>query len=1613
VPNVKQEKKDKLQRLSALVRQRVTDKAAEHIERFVNAFFAEVPPDDLLGWSEQDMYGAALAQWNMLKKRPSGRPIVNIYNPDYEEHSWESTHTVVEVVQDDMPFLIDSISLVLARHGLSIHLIIHPIVEVRRGVKGQLLEVFDSPPKGGKESLRESVMHFEVDRQTDREAIETLRTDIKRVLEEVRLAVADWREMRQRMSDVISEIDPEALPLEADSAAEAKAFLHWLEDDHFTFLGYRTYQLVRGKKGDELESLSGSGLGILRDKEATASRSFSLLPPQLQKQAREPSLLILTKSNTRSMVHRSVNMDYVGVKRFDTKGKVVGEHRFLGLYTSSAYSQSPRDILLLRRKVDGVLRRAKFPPASHDGKSLIHILENFPRDELFQMREEELYETAMGILHLQERQRVRLFVRQDPFDRFVSCMVYAPRDSYNTELRVRMCNLLLQAFNGSDIEFTVQISEMPLARVHFIVRTEPGAIPEYNVEEVETALVEVMRSWQDVLQKSLLDHCGEERGNNLFQKYREAFPAGYREYFSPRTAVYDIEHMERLQHERTLEMLLYRPPEAPTGSLRFKLFRHGESFYLSGTLPMLENMGVEVVFEHPYKIQAAGAEVVWIHNFGLQHNPDLEFATEEIKGIFQEAFARVWNGDMENDPFNRLVLGARLGWREVVLLRAYTKYLRQINASFSESYIATTLEGNAAIAQMLVQLFHARFDPKATKSSAAALESLVEKINVAIDSVSSLDEDRILRRMLAVIETTLRTNFYQMDAAGEAKPYLSFKFDPTGIPDMPDPKPAFEISVYSPRTEGVHLRGGKVARGGLRWSDRREDFRTEILGLVKSQLVKNAVIVPVGAKGGFVMKQPPAGGGREALQEEVKACYRTFIRGLLDITDNLRAGDVVPPRDVVRRDEDDPYLVVAADKGTATFSDLANELAAEYGFWLGDAFASGGSVGYDHKKLGITARGAWESVKRHFYEQGIRWQEKPFTVVGIGDMAGDVFGNGLLYSRNIKLVAAFNHMHVFIDPDPDPEASFDERERLFKQPHSTWEDYDSSRISSGGGVFSRQVKSIALSPEIRRLLQIKEQRLAPNELIRAILRAPVDLLWSGGIGTFVKAASESHLDVGDRTNDVIRINGRELRCAVVGEGGNLGLTQLGRIEYAANGGRINTDFVDNSGGVDCSDHEVNIKILLDGIVANGDMTTKQRNQLLAKMADEVSSHVLQHNRHRAQAISIVEAIGFKMTEEQQRFIRAFEREGLLDRALEFLPDDEALAERLGEGRGLLRPELSVLMAYSAIVLYQQLLDSDIADDPYFAKELQHYFPEVLRKRFAQEMEHHRLRREIVTTQVTNSMVNRVGITFVHRLREETGADPCDIARSYMAVREIFGLRDIWSKLEEQQCRVDAQQDLELFMATGVLVERATLWLLRNQKQPLAIEEAVDRFKPGVQSLLQVLPGVLVDEDRESLDTAVETITESGVSEELARRIAALRMLFSALDFVEVESRTSYPIRDVAYIYFHLGDRLGLHWLRDQIANVVSENHWQTMACAALRDDLYSQQSTLVAGVLGRGKKSKKIEPLIERWLTENEAAIQRWQFVLADLRSTGTLDLAMLSVAVREVRDIAQATVSG
>ena len=1623
--------------VTALVRERVSAEDLDLVLPFVDRYYAGVSPDDLAERSPGDLYGAAMAHLNLARRRAPGAPKVRVYNPQVEQHGWQSTHTIIEVVTDDMPFLVDSVRMVVNRRGYTSHLVVHPVMRLRRGDgdRVEALLALDDEVQG---SVVEAIIHIETDRQTEPEVLDAITSEINAALADVRASVEDWAAMRETLRRTIADLQATPPPPVApEELAETCAFLEWIENNHFTFLGFAAYHVERAEgvdsaPPDRYVAVPGTGLGLLRDDGGRAREAFSHLPPpRPRRDPLEPELLVLSRADIRSTVHRPSHLDYIGIRQFDAEGRVCGMRRFLGLYTSAAYNRVPRDIPLLRRKAAAVLGRTGYPRNSHAAKALQNIVDTFPRELLFQVPAGELFETAMGILHLQERQRLRLFVHPDRFGRFFSCIVFVPRDRFSTASRLVIQRILEETFGGIDTEFTVLLSESVLARLYFVIHVDPKRPPSCDLAELERRLQAVSRTWTDDLRDALLESFGEERGIRLFQRYGEAFRTDYRESYSARVAVLDMEKMERIGDDG-IEMSLYRPLEAEEGRLRFKFFQAGRRpVVLSDALPMLENMGLKVEDEHPSKIKRAGASRVWIHDFGMRHTEGPDFDPDRVEAKFREAFARIWSGEVENDGFNRLVLRAGLGWREIVILRAYCKYLRQAGVTFSETYMQEALAANPGIAAMLVELFHARLDPdrprgtpateeateatQAGDAKGAAIEQLdaelkvMIRIEAALDEVANLDEDRILRSYVGLIRATLRTNYFQPAGRGGApKPYLSFKLDPRRIPELPEPRPMFEIFVYSPRVEGVHLRGGAVARGGIRWSDRREDFRTEVLGLVKAQQVKNAVIVPVGSKGGFVPKRPPAEGGREAVQEEGIECYRIFIRGLLDVTDNLAGGEVVPPERVVRHDGDDPYLVVAADKGTATFSDIANALAGEYGFWLGDAFASGGSQGYDHKGMGITARGGWESVKRHFRGFGIDCQRTDFTAVGIGDMGGDVFGNGMLLSRHTRLVAAFNHLHIFIDPDPDPAATFAERERLFALPRSTWEDFDRSVLSAGGGIWPRSAKSIALGPEARAALGIESASLTPSELIAAILKAPVDLLWNGGIGTYVKARSESHADAGDRANDVVRVNGHELRCRIVGEGGNLGLTQLGRIEYAARGGRVNTDAIDNSGGVDCSDHEVNIKVLLNEAVSAGDLTEKQRNVLLEEMTREVAELVLRNNYLQTQALAAAGRQAASLLEVHSRLIRRLERDGELARAIEFLPGTEEIDERLAGGEGLRAPELSVLIAYVKIYLYQRLLDSPLPGEPFVVNELRAYFPSALRERYGALMSTHRLAREIVSTVVANEMVNRCGITFAFRLGEETGADDADIARAYLVAREVYGMRGTWEAIEALDNVVEADVQTAMLLETRKLVERGARWLLRNRPRPLDIARDIAHFAGGAAALRRQLRDLVSDTSRAAIDAETERLVGHGVPEALALAVASGDDLVAALDVVEVAASAGIPVEAATAVYFALGEALDLHWLRDQVAALPRDNRWQALSRAALRDDLSTQLSALTLDALRLDIGEATPTDRVGAWLAQNRIPVSRCRQILGDLAAAGRTDFTMLSVAMGEIRTLRQ-----
>ena len=1576
------------------------------LESFITHYYSAVAVEDLLERSPADLYAAAVAHFEFARKRTPGKPRIRIYNPSTRGEAYKSTHTIVEMVNDDMPFLVDSTSMALAKHGYAVHLTIHPIFKVIRDKRGELEQIV-APHEDLVGAQQESFIRVEIDRETSMSDIAALEAELAAYMDDVRAAVEDWAAMRGKASEIVNLLSKQQPPLPAEEVTEGIKFIDWLVNNHFTFLGYREYDLVRENGEDILRTVPGTGLGILRNS-ADKSQSFMVLPQDIREKARAKELLIITKANSIATVHRPSYLDYIGIKRFNDQGEVIGERRFLGLFTSSAYSRSPRDIPLLRQKVEQVMLRSRLPFNSHAGKALLHILETFPRDELFQASTEELFRVATGVQQLQERQRVKVFIRRDNFGRYFSCLVYVPRDRYNTQVREKIQDLLRERLNGIDVESSVQISESVLARVHLIVRTTPWQFPEYDVAALEVELEAIVRSWQDKLRDAAVEMYGEEQGLKLFRRYGEFLPAAYREDVKPKAAAFDLAKMDGLNADTDLHMSLYQPQHNPQGEWRFKMFRAEQPLPLSTAMPMLENMGLTVISERPYEVNMADGSIIWIQDFDIVYNTQETLQPNDVKDIFQEAFANIWLGNAENDGFNKLVLAARLTWREVALVRAYCKYLLQVGVPFSQAYMEQVLGNNGAIVRKLVELFATRFDPSVDiKDRDAAVDAVIAELNAELENVTSLDDDRILRAFLNLINATLRTNFYQLQpGSNEAKNYISFKFDPARIPELPLPKPMFEIFVYSPRVEGVHLRGGKVARGGLRWSDRREDFRTEVLGLVKAQQVKNTLIVPVGSKGGFVVKRPPAPGDREAMMKEGVECYRTFLRGMLDVTDNIVDGKIVPPKNVVRRDEDDPYLVVAADKGTASFSDIANGVAEEYGFWLGDAFASGGSAGYDHKGMGITARGAWESVKRHFRELGIDTQTTSFSAVGIGDMSGDVFGNGMLLSRHIKLKAAFNHMHIFIDPFPDPEVAYQERERLFKLPRSTWADYNPELISKGGGVYSRSAKSIKLSPEAREALSIEETVLTPTELIRAILKAPVDLLWNGGIGTYVKGKSESNAEVGDRANDAVRVNGEDLRCRVVGEGGNLGFTQLGRIEYALKGGRINTDFVDNSGGVDCSDHEVNIKILLSLAQKEKNLTLRQRNKLLADMTDEVAALVLRDNYLQTQALSIAEAQAVSRINEHVFLIRSLERSGLLNRQLEFLPSEEALADRRAAGKGLTRPELAVVFAYAKMDIYDSLLNSDVPEDSYLATELQDYFPKPLQRRYKDLMPQHRLRREIIATAITNSLVHRMGPTFTHRLREETGASAAAIARAYTIAREAFGMRALWAEIEALDNQVPASVQTAMYVQISRLLKHATQWLLDRPENSADIAKAVAHFAPGIASLTSVLPEVVGPVESLRLDEAVAQFVDLGVPATLARRVASLRSLYAALDIADIAEKQSADVRSVALAYFHIETRLDIGWLREEVEKLPVDGHWQAIARGTLRDNLYAQQRRITALALRQHKKNADPVETAEAWLAERDARVQHAARVLADMRTAGTLDFATASVAVQEIRKI-------
>jgi glutamate dehydrogenase len=1561
---------------------------------FARHFLRNAPHRELSALPDADLAGMVGSLHRLVMAPLSGAVRVDVFNPTQTSHGWQSPHTLVQVVCADRPFLVDSVSMELNRRGLFLHLVVAESVFTVRDEAGQVVHLV--PGHESATGRKEALLHLETDRLTDPRALAALASAVEAIVAEVAAAVSDFMPMVKRVMQYAESL---SIPGNNPPSAEVRECLYWLTGNHFTFLGLREYT----RRGEHWVAVPGSALGI-----AGSARGAGLFPDERPVQS--PRVLSFDKAGERSWVHRPVYMDMITLTDLDSDGEPCRMARIVGLFTSSVFNHSPRDFPLIGRKMRAVLELSGLEPASHDGKRLMQILETFPREELFQMSVSELFRVSSAVLHLQYRRRLRLFLRESAQGDFVACLIYAPRDYYTTALRKRFEAVLTRHFDVRDLEFNTYFTEITHARLYILMRLNDGVIPSVDEQQIEAQLAELARPWADGLQEALDAACGPQRAASLFRRYGDAFPSAYCETVSAGQAVADIMGIESLSGvPASLSLRLWREAEDSPDSARFTIIRQGAALELSAVLPVLENLGLRVSVASTWELCDKAGTQYRIHAYAVHDVAGTAIDTDSVRGRFEAAFDAVWAGRAENDGFNRLVMTAGLDWREAGVLRAVAAYCRQIRFPFTADYIQEALAAHPLIVAALIRLFRLRFDPAQADEVAADL--WVVRLRGMLDQVASLDEDRILRRYLEVLLAMLRTNFFQ--PAQALTDHLSFKLSPALVPGMPKPVPVYEIFVYGPRVEGVHLRFGSVARGGLRWSDRREDFRTEVLGLVKAQQVKNAVIVPVGAKGGFYPKRLPRTDQRDAVLAEAIESYRLFIGGLLDITDNLVEGQVVPPDQVLRKDGDDPYLVVAADKGTATFSDIANAVAVARGFWLGDAFASGGSAGYDHKKMGITARGAWVSVRAHFRELGVDVQTQPVTVIGIGDMSGDVFGNGLLLSQAVKLVAAFDHRHVFLDPDPEPGRAFAERQRLFALPRSSWDDYDKALVSAGGGVFPRSAKAIPLTDAVRQLIGTDAAQLTPAELIHGLLKAPVDLIFNGGIGTYVKAAGESHADVGDKANDGLRVNGGDMRARVFAEGGNLGMTQAGRIEFARRGGLCNTDFIDNSAGVDCSDHEVNIKILLNACLTAGELAADERNTLLAAMTDEVAELVLLDNHRQTRCLSLASAGSVYRLGEYRRYLQSLSQAGHLDRALEFIPDDEELGRRMVAGEGLARPELAVLLSTTKVLLKRQLLESSLPEDPALAAELPRAFPALLARRFPRAMAGHKLRREIIATQVANCMVNHMGITFAHRMAEATGASVGEIGLAFIAARNLVDLETRWDAIEACE-GLPASEQAALLGDLVRLVRRITRWILRTQRRGVRVDALQTAYRDAMQHLGCQLGNCLPHDQRARLQARTESWRARGLAEDLAAWAARLTHQFPLLAILQVAESSGHEAETVARLYFALGDRLGLDALYHEINTLPVHNHWQALAREGFRDDLEWQQRTLTLALLAQGEGSLPSADAVDRriahWVLQQSDFIRRWERVIAEARASEPPELATWGVVLRELMDLAQAS---
>ena len=1614
--NIASEKAKKIEKIQAFSASRIARTERADVKRFIAAFYYTAAPEEFANASIKSLFFRAHSMWLLGTKRTAGKPLIKIFNPSIKQNGGEGLHTVIQIINDDMPFLVDSITGGLATtQKIGIHLLHHPIFQVQRKASGTRIKTIASSAKGKgrkRAGIRESYIHIEIDRQRSAGALKKIKDELDLILSDVRLAVDDWPKMISKANDTIAACDDCSPNLNKKLVKEAQRFIRWLIDDHFTFLGYREYRLDGNPKSTKLKAVRGSGLGVLRDPTHYVLRGpkgLTAVSEEIREFLRRPVPIIITKANVRTRVHRPVHMDYIGIKTFDKNGKVIGERRFVGLFTSQSYGRSAQEVPYLRLKIKKVQDRALYGAGSHEGKTITHIIETFPRDELFQIGENELWSVCMGVMQLMERPKAKAFIRSDKFERFVSALVYVPRDKYNSTLRVAIAKILCDAYQGEVSAYFAQLSEDALARWHFIIRTKPGAVPKADHDDINQKIQEAAKDWKENLEEALIERYGEEQGGTIFACYGNSFSVAYNEAFLPYQAVHDIELIGRVRNELDLQFSLYKLLKDPRDMLRLKIYGPQSLVPLSDCLPMLENLGLKVISEHAYELQ--GKARGCIHDFTLKSAYGTAVDVDAVQKNVEHLLSKVWRGEIENDNFNALTIKAGLPADKIIILRAYSRYLRQIGITFSQSYIEDCLVEHALIARQLVKLFETMFSPpfKNREKRERRAKSVVRAIRKSLNRVLVLDHDRILRGYLRAIKATVRTNFYQaayLKSTGQTgEPAFSLKIHSRHIEDVPKPRPYAEIFVYSPRFEGVHLRNGPIARGGLRWSDRREDFRTEVMGLVKAQQVKNSIIVPVGAKGGFVPKRLSKLSHRDSILKEGEGCYRSFIVSLLSLTDNLVGGKVKAPLGVMCWDNPDPYFVVAADKGTATFSDIANEIAEKNDFWLGDAFASGGSNGYDHKKMGITARGAWVSVERHFREMGINLATDPITVIGIGDMSGDVFGNGMLLSKHIKLKAAFDHRHIFFDPDPDPATSFEERERLFYLPRSSWAEYEPKLISKGGGIYPRSLKTIVLNDAFQTFLSVDTTELTPAEVIHLILQARADLLWIGGIGTYVKAKAERNNEVGDRANDVLRINAGDLRVKVIGEGGNLGFTQQARIEFAASGGRINTDFVDNSAGVDCSDKEVNIKILLSDAVQSGRLEKKKRNRLLASMTKDVSRIVLEDNYLQTQAISIAQAQAITAREQQAGLLRLLEKDAGLDREIENLPSDEQISELAVAGVGLTRPELAVLTSYAKMSLNDVLQPSELLDDPILQAELEWGFPKALHDQFSDELSRHRLRREIIATTLANEVINRAGLTFVYDVKEETGLAVDEIAAAFLLVREAFTLGKLWPAIDALDYKVTADTQIRMHMDIAEFVKHQAIWFLHNSPRPLKICRLAEKYGKELSALMHSPDKILGPLAQKNYKAGWQALKEKGVPADVARSVASLSAMGASCDIVNVALKLERGVEEVGKAYYGLGHQIGFDWLGQEARRTAIEDHWDQLAAHAIIDDLADQQRELTRHVLTKGKGMSS-NAAVSKWLKDNKVTLIRSEKLMSDLKSSGQVNIARLGFAARHIRSI-------